>query len=109
MPTYVAPFVGGLGPLELVMPLTAVVLVLGVVYAVTNRTVSSSLPGYEVEADRISDDEVEVTVTGLGTASKIQLVVDGEVRGEVDAKPDATTTVEVGEGEELSVRKLGGN
>jgi len=104
----VALSVGGVGPLEMVVPVAMVAVVLGVVYAVANRAVSSSLPGYSVDAERVGGDEVEVTVTGLGTASKIQLVVDGEVRGEVDAEPDARATVEVDGDEELSVRKLGG-
>ena len=88
-------FVGGVGPLEILVPVTMVALVIGVIYAVANRAVSSKLPGYNVDAERVGGDEVEVTVEGLGTASKIQLVVDGEVRVEVNAEPDATATVEV--------------
>ena len=101
-------FVGGVGPLEILVPVTMVALVIGVIYAVANRAVSSKLPGYNVDAERVGGDEVEVTVEGLGTASKIQLVVDGEVRVEVNAEPDATATVEVAKDEKLSVRKMGG-
>jgi hypothetical protein len=101
--------VSGTGPLEILVPVTMVVLAIGVVYAVANRAVSSRLPGYGFDAERVSDEEVEVTVTGAGTASVIRFVVDGEVRGEVDAEPGASAVVEVAEGEEISARKLGGN
>jgi len=104
--------VGGWGPLEiamLAMNIVILILVAGVIWVIAKRAVSSSLPGYGFDAERVSDDEVEVTVTGAGTASVIRFVVDGEVRGEVDAEPGASAIVQVAEDEEITARKVGGN
>lgn len=101
-------FLGGWGPLEIAMPVTLIALVV-VVWATAKRAVTSRLPGYEVKAERVGDGRVEATVSGIGTASKIQFVVNGEVHEEVKAEPDANAVFEVAEDEELSVRKIGGN
>ena len=105
-------FVGGWGPLEiatLAMKIIILILVAGVIWVIAKRAVTSSLPGYGFDAERVSDEKVEVTVTGAGTASVIRFVVDGEVRGEVDAEPGASAIVQVGEDEEITARKVGGN
>jgi len=102
-------FVGGFGPIETALSAIMVAMVVGVVWVVAKRAVTDSLPGYKVNAERVGDETVKATVTGVGTAAKIQFVVDGEVRAEVDAKPDASAVFEVEKDENLSVRKLGGN
>jgi hypothetical protein len=78
-----------------------------------NRPIDSVLPflekdsAYSFDTTRISEEEVELTVTGGGTGSKVQLVVDGEVRGSIRLEDGATEVVKMREGEELSVRDTG--
>jgi hypothetical protein len=102
-------FAGGFGALEIAATVLPLLIFVIVVYAVAKRAVTSRLPGYGFDAERVSDEEVEVTMTGAGTASVIRFVVDGEVRGEIDAEPGASAVVEVAEGEEITARKVGGN
>lgn len=93
---------------SIVLPVSLLLVGVAVVLVISKRLMARRVPGFDIEAERVDDEHVEVVVQGYGTASALQVLVDGKIRDTVPAKNGESVVVEASERQEVSVRKGGG-